>query len=231
MARPAFYPAYSKVVQWFKKLKRGAPVAAPRTGTTPTPTPTDTTRKICAMANQTSQPETLRVADLSAGRGTCFTLAPDEAARADLAASLGIREIGKLRFEGALQPDGRRDWRLEAHLGATVVQSCVVTLEPVVTRIERDITRRFLADPAPLPEQGEVEMPEDDSTEPLGQTIELGAVMAEALALALPDYPRAEGAELPQTQSAPPGVAPLHDDDLRPFAGLADLKRKLEQGD
>ena len=45
--------------------------------------------------------------------------------------------------------------------------------------------------PAPEPEGGEVEMPQDDATEALGDTIDLHGLFAEALALALPDFPRA----------------------------------------
>ena len=67
-------------------------------------------------------------------------------------------------------------------LGATVTQACVVTLAPVITRIEETVTRRYLAD-MPEPEGEEVEMPEDDSAEPLPVIIDPGAVMIEALAL------------------------------------------------
>ncbi len=80
-----------------------------------------------------------------------------------------------------------RDWRLEAKLGATVVQPCVVTAEPVTTRIDDPVTRRYLAQ-MPEPQGDEVEMPEDDSAEPLPDVLDLSAVMAEALALALPLY-------------------------------------------
>ena len=70
-------------------------------------------------------------------------------------------------------------------------------------------------------------MPEDDSEEPLPEVIDAGAVMIEALVLALPDYPRSSGAALGEAVHAPPGVAPLRDADLRPFAGLAGLAQKL----
>jgi uncharacterized metal-binding protein YceD (DUF177 family) len=109
-----------------------------------------------------------------------------------------------------------------------VVQPCVVTLAPVTTRIEEDVERRFLADPPPMPE-GEVEMPGDESAEPLPDVIDLGAVLAEALALALPDYPRAEGAALEEAQFAAPGTRPMSDDDAKPFAGLAGLRDDLDK--
>jgi uncharacterized metal-binding protein YceD (DUF177 family) len=69
-------------------------------------------------------------------------------------------------------------------------------------------------------------MPEDDSTEPLPEIIDLTEVLREALALALPLYPRAPGAELGEAVFAAPGAAPIRDADLRPFAALASLVRK-----
>jgi hypothetical protein len=53
--------------------------------------------------------------------------------------------------------------------------------------------------------------------------------MVEALVLHLPLYPRVEGAELGELAVTEPGKTPLRDADLRPFAGLAALKDKLEK--
>ena len=173
----------------------------------------------------------VRLAELSADRETTFDLAPDPAVQTALAAALGIERLRKLRFTGALRPEGRQDWRLEARLGATAVQNCVVTLAPVTTRIDESVIRRYLAELPPPPEGGETEMPEDDSAEPLPDTVDLGTVMAEALAIALPAYPRAPGAELGEAVFAEPGIAPMTDDDARPFAGLADLRDRLARDD
>ena len=49
------------------------------------------------------------------------------------------------------------------------------------------------------------------------------AVAIEALALALPLYPRAPGVDLGQVLAGPPGENPLTEADLKPFAGLAKL--------
>jgi uncharacterized metal-binding protein YceD (DUF177 family) len=141
---------------------------------------------------------------------------------------MGISGVKKLLFEGQLTPNGRGDWRLDATLGATVVQPCVVTLAPVTTRIDEKVTRRFLSRWSEPEAGSETEMPEDDTTEPLGSAIDPAAVMAEALALALPDYPRAEGADLGTAVFTEPGAEPLTDEAAKPFAGLADLKKKLE---
>lgn len=169
-----------------------------------------------------------RAADLARRRRLEFALAPGAAERAALAELLGATEIRKLAFAGALVPEGRADWRLEARLGATVVQPCVVTLDPVVTRIDEAVLRRFLADWADPEAGSETEMPEDDTAEPLPGAIDPAVVMAEALALALPDFPRAPGAALAADSAAPPGAAPLDAAVAHPFAALSRLRRDSE---
>jgi len=176
--------------------------------------------------SERESPRIIRVADLKPSAGFEFLLTPDAPARQALAETLGIDGIRKLRFEGRLEAAGKSDWQLTGKLGATVVQPCVVTLEPVVTRIDEDVARLYLAK-MPEPEPGEVEMPEDDTLEELTGEVDLGGVMAEALSLALPAFPRAVGAELGDMTVTEPGVAPLTDADLKPFAGLAGLKDKL----
>mgnify|MGYP003113405156 FL=1 len=158
-----------------------------------------------------------------------FDLAPDAAACAAIAADLDIRGLRKLRFAGEILADDNRDWLLEGQLGATVVQDCVVTLAPVTTRLDLPVTRRFMQEPpeAVPDEEGEAEMPEDDTIEPLGNVIDPAAVMIEALALNLPLHPRSEGADLGDAVYAAPGVTPMQDEDARPFAGLAGLRDHL----
>lgn len=157
-----------------------------------------------------------------------FLIEPGADARSELAAKLGINAIKKLRFEGKLLPAGKGDWRLEGKLGATVVQPCVVTLEPVTSRVSEDILRLYLEkwnEPDP---GSEVEIPEGES-EPLADKIDLSEIMEEALSLALPTYPRADGAELGEAIFSAPGLKPMNDDDAKPFAALGELKKSLEE--
>ena len=179
-------------------------------------------RKAVRMT-ETPIPRPYRVAALAARKPTRFDIAPSAEERAALAEWLGITAIPSLALHGELRPSGRSDWTLEASLRARVVQPCVSTLAPVETDISEPVRRRYLAD-LPDPEGDEVEMPEDDTTESLGADIDVGAVLCEALALALPLYPRAPGvtAEV-AVEAAPPGAAPLAEETRRPFAGLADL--------
>ena len=170
----------------------------------------------------------LRVADLPQNRPTTFDIRPDTAALTALAKELGLRGLRKVKFSGKLEAQDRRDWHLTATLGATVQQECVVTLEPVSTRIDVSVNRHFLAGLEDSDEP-EVEMPEDDNVEPLGSHIDPHAIMVEALALALPQYPRKDGAELGEAVYTAPGQEPMRDEDARPFAGLADLKNQLKK--
>ncbi len=168
----------------------------------------------------------LRTATLGGRKPTRFDFRPDAAQRDALALVLGISAIPALRFKGEVRPLGRADLVLEAQMDATVVQPCVISLAPVTTQIHETVLRKYLRDYA-LPEEDEAEMSEDDTSEPLPDSIDPGAVMTEALALALPDYPRAPGAVHGEVAVAPPGAVPLRDADLKPFAGLADLAKRL----
>lgn len=179
---------------------------------------------------QTALSHPLRVANLPNRKPTRFDLRPDAAVRAAMAAELGINALPAFRMRGELRPAGRTDFTLDAEMEATVDQPCSVTLAPVVTVLRDTVKRHYDADFV-YPDAEEVEMPDDDTTEPLPEVIDLGAVAMEALALALPLYPRAPGVELGEAVFAAPGSAPLRDEDLRPFAGLAALKDRLTKDD
>ena len=178
----------------------------------------------------------LDIATLARRKRSVFEYRLDAAQLSALKDELGLSGLRKVVFSGELTPAGKHDFALQAALGATAVQPCTITLEPVTTRIEDDIERRFVADMAKHidrdteeeDEFGGTAMLEDDTLEPLGREVDLWRVMSEALALALPDYPRAEGAELGTMRVTEPGKEAMGEDDLKPFAGLADLKSKLE---
>ncbi|MEM7643772.1 MAG: DUF177 domain-containing protein [Pseudomonadota bacterium] len=172
----------------------------------------------------------LRLADLPQRRPTAVRLVPDEGQLEALADRLDVDAVRKVRLDVTLTPGPGRDWTLAGRLGATVVQPCRVTTDPVTTRIEEDVARRYTPDIGE-PTGDEMEMPEDDGTEPLTAVLDLGDILEEALALAIPAFPRAEGAEEIDLAAAPPGAEPLTDEAAKPFAGLAALKAKMEGGD
>ncbi|MQY41223.1 DUF177 domain-containing protein [Epibacterium sp. SM1969] len=169
-----------------------------------------------------------RVADLSQNAPTAFDLRPDDESCQAMAAELGLNDLRKVRFSGEIRAKGKRDWELIATLGATIGQTCVVSLEPMKTRIDEKVSRVFIAH---LPEVDgeEVEMPEDDNIEQLGAEIDVFVVMQEALSLEVPEFPRKDGVELGESVFAEPGIKPMRDEDARPFAGLAALKDALSK--
>lgn len=170
---------------------------------------------------------TFRTAGLSARKPTRFAFRPNAAERADIAAELGLIELPALSLLGEVRPQGRSDFVLEAQLEAKAVQPCSVTLAPVPCTLAEPVRRRYEAD-FHAPETEEAEMV-DDEVDPLPEILDLREIATEALALALPLYPRAPGAELQDANFAAPGVAPLSDADLKPFAGLQSLAEKLKK--
>lgn len=176
------------------------------------------------MTNHTS----LRVADLPQNAPTSFELRPDSQILDTLKSELGLLGLRKLSFVGDIRAQGKHDWLLTGKLGATVIQPCVVTLEQVTTRIETQVKRLYLADWVE-PDEPEFEIQEDDETEALSAEIDPGLVMVEALALALPPYPRKEDAHLEQVNYTEPGKQAMTDKDVKPFAGLASLRDQLKK--
>lgn len=174
---------------------------------------------------------------LARRKKTQFNYRLESAQLKALIKDLDLSGLRKVSFVGNLGPAGKHDWVLNAELGATAVQPCAITLEPVTTRVKSEVTRRFVAelpdyaDDSEEDEFGGTAMLDDDTLEPLEREIDLWRVLSEALALALPEYPRAEGAEIGTLSVTEPGKDALKDDDLKPFAGLAALKDKLEGGE
>jgi uncharacterized metal-binding protein YceD (DUF177 family) len=184
--------------------------------------------KVPDMKQKPPSPTALRVAELPQNSATAFDLRPDAPRLKEIAAELSLLGLRKLSFCGTIYASGSADWRLDGKLGATVVQPCGVTLEPVTTRIDEPVTRLFQRDYVDV-DAPEAEMPEDDTVEPLQAWIDPGTVMIEALVLHVPLYPRARGAELGEMVISEPGITPMRDEDARPFAGLAALKARLER--
>ncbi|MBC9247695.1 DUF177 domain-containing protein [Paracoccus sp. 11-3] len=168
------------------------------------------------MTAQPLSPTRLRVAHLNPRAPTQFDLRPDSQTRIAIAQELGLLDLPKLQFKGAIRAEGGHGWEVTGQLTARVVQPCVITLKPVKTSLDEQVERHFSPHVA-VPDGDEIEML-DETVEPLGQFIDLSAVMIEELTLALPEYPRADGAEL-----AEDAVEDDTPDTRRPFQGLDQL--------
>ena len=156
--------------------------------------------------------------------------------RAALARRFGLDSLDALTASVTLTKFGAgRRVRLSANFSADVVQSCVVTLEPVPSRIEDSFVLVYDED-AGGPAEAEIVvlLKGRNSPEPWsGNVIDVGKAIAEHLALALDPYPRAPGAELSALGLAPGGAgAGKEGDDTdgefseSPFKELAKPRRK-----
>lgn len=171
----------------------------------------------------------LRVADLKQSKGTEFDIRFSAADQRAAAGTLKIPGVAKMRFRGRIAPLGSADWELKGDVGATVTQECVLTLAPVRTRLDEEVYRIFRQDMPEFEDGSVVELNMDEHEEPLGTEIDLFAIALEVIALALPPYPKAEGASLEKTTFAGEGITPMSDEDAKPFASLAALKDKLRK--
>ena len=169
---------------------------------------------------------------LSRRQETPFAIEADAAERAALARFLGVDRVDRLSFEGTVAPAGEDGWEVRGRLEAVLGQTCVVTLEPVETRHDAELERLYLpAEQLIEAPEVTVDIDEADEPDPYTNAIDPAALAVESLALMIDPYPRREGVALEQGTFAGPGVRPLEDDDVRPFAGLAELKRRLEKGE
>ena len=92
-------------------------------------------------------------------------------------------------------------------LHARVVQDCVVTAEP----FEQEVAERFAVQCVPEGAESEDDDPDSvDQVPYVGNTVDLGEIAAQQLALALDPYPRSLGATLPD----------MGEDAAHPFAVL-----------
>lgn len=127
--------------------------------------------------------------------GRELTLRPSPAERAAVAERLDLFELPSLSADVLLERD-RGDLIASGTLRAQAVQACSVTGEPVAAEVHEAFELRFREDDAKA-KGDEIELSEGElDVLPLrGGAADLGQALADTLALALPPYPRAPGAE------------------------------------
>lgn len=173
----------------------------------------------------------VRFSDIPKSKGMRFDITFSQNDLADVASILSALSVKKMRIQGKISPSAAKDWALSAKVGTTVSQTCVITLEPVQTRVDTQIDITYVSDYTLDGDDNVTEMKADETLEPLMDEIDLASIAIEAVALALPDYPKSQNAQLEATVFAEPGVTPMSDEDTKPFASLASLKDKLSKED
>lgn len=178
------------------------------------------------------------IADLGSGEMTLEIEAGDEE-RTALAARLGLLSLDVLKAKAVLKvvaggtlaggtlADGTLV-RLTADLEAEVVQSCVLTLEPVRSGLAASFSRLYGPGAAEGGGAVSVDVGAEDPPEPVVDgTMDIGKAVTEQLCLELDPFPRATGAVFDGFSSTS-GDAGGETDKEGPFAVLSRLKRDRE---
>lgn len=160
--------------------------------------------------------------------GLEVTVEADASQRDALAAAHDLQAVEQ--FVARLQVSAWKKGgvRVEGRVKASVVQQCVVTLEPVAGKVDEAVSATFLPEGSRLATpafsaEGEILLdPEGDDSPELfsGDTIDVGQLAEEFFALGLDPYPRKQGATLDTDDESDKKRGPLHDK-------LAALRDKL----
>jgi uncharacterized metal-binding protein YceD (DUF177 family) len=148
----------------------------------------------------------------------------DAAARHALAAANDLVSVDSLKGSVELSRAPGGALVASGHVVADIVQTCVISLEPVPAHIDEHFTVRYVSGAGALHNAtGEIVLDPaaPDPPEVLaGPNIDVGALVEEHFVLAIDPYPRAPGARLPEE-----GRDAAADEDS-PFAALASLTRR-----
>ena len=157
--------------------------------------------------------------------GVDLAVEASEDQRKALAEAYKLVALNGLAATATVTPGRRGSLVVEGRVIADIVQSCVVSLEPVAQHIDESFSVRFV--PADSPEAAPpkpgaeivVDVAQADPPEVMeGSGVDVGALVEEIFALAVDPYPRAPDAALPAEVVAPPQGR-----EASPFAVLAKL--------
>jgi len=160
--------------------------------------------------------------------GMHVAIEADAEQRKALAAAHGLQAVE--RFVASLDVTAWKKGgvRVKGNMHASVVQECIVTLEPVTGSIDETVSATFLPEGSRLAvpsysAEGEILLdPEGDDSPELfsGDTVDVGQLAEEFFALGIDPYPRKQGVSLDVDGGDDEKRGPLHDK-------LAALRRKL----
>lgn len=162
-------------------------------------------------------------------RGLPISIDADEQERAWLAREAGAESVKRFRAELTASRWQRDGVRLAGTLRAALTQSCIVTLEPVESRIEELIDRTFvpptskLAKPR-LNSDGEWLLDAEGADPPdvlESDTLDIWEILLEQFLLSVEPFPRAAGAVFEQAEPA----EGEEDERPSPFAVLGKLRQ------
>jgi uncharacterized metal-binding protein YceD (DUF177 family) len=153
----------------------------------------------------------------------------DERERAGLADLWRVEGVNSLAADLQIARWKKDGVRIKGHVSGELVQACVVTLEPVISRIDQEIDQIYVPEGSKLARivldgAGEMVLDPDGPDLPetfVGDTIDAGALVAELAALDIDPYPKKPGATFSGH------IESKADEDKKPspFAVLKDWKK------
>ena len=155
--------------------------------------------------------------------GDRLDLVADAPERAAVAARLDLPSLERLDAHAVLRRDGNTI-HARGRVKASLEQRCVATGDPLAVRVDEAFDLRFIPEVKTAGGDEEFELGADelDTLFHDGMAIDLGAAIADSLALGLDPYPRRADAADALRQA---GV--ISEEEAGPFAALAALKGKL----
>ena len=175
--------------------------------------------------------------------GRVVRIDADASERSAIAQRLGLVSVDLLKGEVTVIPAIARETHVDGAIRAEIVQSCVVSGDPVAAELVIQVSRRYSEDAEALmaPDDDEdIPDPEEDVIDPIVDgEIDVGEAVVEELALKMPAYPRKPDAAFVAVAVGPDGrrTTPAIDDNGEktgkesPFSALAELKKKMESKD
>lgn len=145
------------------------------------------------------------------------------AERKALAEALGLVECTEMAADYRLVAKRGGSYLLEGDVTLAATQACIVTLEPLSTRLKEPIRVEFRPGASEADDAGEGERPilDGPDVEPLAdRIIPVGRVVFEIISASLDPYPRKEGANFDWSD---PKVA---ESPANPFGVLKSLKSR-----
>jgi uncharacterized metal-binding protein YceD (DUF177 family) len=180
------------------------------------------------MSDESATPfnRKLRVETIGEGKSGTVEASADE--RNAIARLLDLVALDRLVFDYRLVPSSGHRLRLAGRLSARVVQTCVVSLDPVPSELDMPIESEFWPEGAFAALERNAE--EDAGASPLewpepikDGAIDLARVVYETLATSLDPYPKKAGASFEWSEGP---VEEATSQGSGPFAALERLKRR-----
>lgn len=149
-------------------------------------------------------------------KGMPVTIVATDRQRDELAATHGLEAVERYEAELLVAKWKRNGVRVVGQVTADIVQSCVVTLEPIPAHISEQIDSLFLPQDSKLGRLGFegggeilLDAEGDDAPETFsGDAIDVGALAEQIFGLAIDPYPRKAGAALDQAVQGGPAETP-----------------------